>query len=100
MNAERHCLDKIRNLRYLFSIDGICSVRSAKTDRDDEKLCLFGPLAHNSLRESTEGGIFLFFARKLLKSLDSEKEMKGNESEFPFISFHFLARTSRAGCAS
>jgi hypothetical protein len=35
-----------------------------------------------------------------LKSLDSEKEMKGNESEFPFISFHFLARTSRAGCAS
>jgi hypothetical protein len=33
---------------------------------------------------------FYFFARKLLKSLDSEKEMKGNESEFPFISFHFL----------
>jgi hypothetical protein len=62
MNAERHCLDKVRNLRYLFLIDGICAVRSGKTDRDDEKLWLFGPLAHNSLRESTEGGNFLFFS--------------------------------------
>jgi hypothetical protein len=76
MNAERHCLDKIRNLRYLFSIDGICSVRSAKTDRDDEKLCLFGPLAHNSLRESTEGGIFLFFRPQ---AIEKSRFRKGNE---------------------
>src|ERR1700733_184744 len=41
-----------------------------------------------------------FFLRNPLKSLDSEKEMKANFLSFPFISFHFLARTSRAGCAS
>jgi hypothetical protein len=45
---------------------------------------------------------FYFFARNQLKSLDSEKLMKGNESFFPFISLHFLsynfARSSRLGC--
>jgi hypothetical protein len=76
MNAERHCLDKIRNLRYLFLIDGICAVRSGKTDRDDEKLWLFGPLAHNSLRESTEGGNFLFVSAQ---PIEKSRFGKGNE---------------------
>src|SRR3984885_10431417 len=47
-------------------------------------------MAHNSLRESTEGGNFLFFLRNPLKSLDSEKEMKANFLSFPFISLHEL----------
>jgi len=34
---------------------------------------------------------FIFFARNRLKSPDSEKEMKGNERSFPFISFRGLS---------
>jgi hypothetical protein len=34
---------------------------------------------------------FIFLARNLLKSLDSEKEMKANKSNFPFICFRLLA---------
>jgi hypothetical protein len=32
----------------------------------------------------------IFIGRNPLKSPDSEKKMKGNENNFPFISFHFL----------
>ena len=42
-------------------------------------------------------GFFIFFACNPLKRLDSEKEMKGNESNFPFVSFHFLAFAFAAG---
>jgi hypothetical protein len=37
---------------------------------------------------------FIFFRRNPLKSPDSEKEIKGNESNFPFISFLFLSSSS------
>jgi hypothetical protein len=37
--------------------------------------------------------IFIWIRRNPLKSPDSAKEMKGNESFFPWISLHFLART-------
>jgi hypothetical protein len=33
---------------------------------------------------------FYFFVRNLLKTQDSQKLMKANESNFPFILFHFL----------
>jgi hypothetical protein len=45
----------------------------------------------------------IFIRRNALKSLDSEKLMKGNESYFPFISFHWLSfvfgRSSRTVAA-
>jgi hypothetical protein len=37
------------------------------------------------------GDFFIFFRRNPLKSPDSEKQIKGNESKFPFIYFHWLA---------
>jgi hypothetical protein len=43
-------------------------------------------------RAASEGNDFFIRIRcNPLKSPDSEKEMKGNESLFIFISFHFLA---------
>jgi hypothetical protein len=52
-------------------------VLSASVDgRDDEKLWLFGPLAYNSLRESSEGEIFLFFRPQ---AIEKSRFRKGNE---------------------
>jgi len=46
----------------------------------------------NSGRDLTRRGIFfIFFGCNPLKSPDSEKLMKANESNFPFICFHLLA---------
>ena len=42
--------------------------------------------------------IFLFFARNLLKSPNSEKYMKRNESDFAFILLLFLCVNSLSGC--
>ncbi|HSU99177.1 MAG TPA: hypothetical protein VLI91_03645, partial [Roseiarcus sp.] len=44
-----------------------------------------------SARVESAPDFLIFFARNPLKGLDSEKEMKGNERFFPFISFHFLS---------
>jgi hypothetical protein len=42
-------------------------------------------------RAETEGNFFIFFFRNPLKRLDSEKEIKANESSFAFFYFHLLA---------
>jgi hypothetical protein len=50
---------------------------SASVDgRGDEKRWLFGPLAYNSLREATEGQIFLFFRPQ---ATEKSRFGKGNE---------------------
>jgi hypothetical protein len=51
--------------------------------------------AIGTFREPENGRrkIFIWIRRNPLKSPDSAKEMKGNESFFPWISLHFLART-------
>jgi hypothetical protein len=48
------------------------------------------PKTQNATPDRT-ADFFIFFARNPLKSPDSEKLMKGNESKFAFISFHGLA---------
>ena len=66
-----------------------------------ENLCAFraqlsalGSFTNNLGREfAGAADFFIFFARNPLKRPDSEKEMKGNESFFPFISFPFLSFT-------
>src|ERR1700733_8584967 len=48
--------------------------------------------AHNLRREPNgEEIFFILIGRNPLKSPDSEKEMKGNKGNFPFISFRQLA---------
>jgi hypothetical protein len=42
-------------------------------------------------RVGPKGDFFIFFARNPLKSPDSEKLLKENESNFPFICFHKFA---------
>jgi hypothetical protein len=54
-----------------------------------------GNSAHPGTRVKRWPNLFIF-ARNQLKSLDSEKLMKGNESFFPFISLHFLSYNLRA----
>jgi hypothetical protein len=52
------------------------------------------PLTRNLRGEQDGAGFFYFFLRNALKSLDSEKFMKGNESNFAFISLLFLSLSS------
>jgi hypothetical protein len=66
-------IDKIRNLRYVFTLAESQS-RSPKDGREDEKLWLFETLAHNLSREPERGGDFLnYMACNPLKRLDSKK---------------------------
>ena len=55
------------------------------------RCCLRGPRPQPGTRVRTAADFFIFFPYNSLKSLDSEKEMKGNEKKFPFISFHGLS---------
>jgi hypothetical protein len=52
---------------------------------------------HNLGGELSQRRFFYFFDCNPLKSLDSEKEMKANESVFAFIYFHLLAANSPVG---
>jgi hypothetical protein len=54
---------------------------------------VFGPQPET--RVGRERNFFIFFARNPLKSPDSEKLMKANESYFAFICFHLFERISR-----
>jgi hypothetical protein len=84
--AARHCswptaidrgvatlLDKIRNMRYIFTLSESLSCLP-KGGREDRKLWLFEMLAHNLPREPGRRRDFLnYIARNPLKRLDPQK---------------------------
>src|SRR3984885_9230693 len=62
----------------------------------DEKIYLRQP----DRRVEGEPNFLSFFARNPLKSHDSEKEMKVNESDFACFYFHFLSLSSTLSCSA
>jgi hypothetical protein len=86
--TQRFSLFKIQNLCYTFYSPPVWNTIFPQCG---------GRRAIGAFREPENGRrkIFIWIRRNPLKSPDSAKEMKGNESFFPWISLHFLARTRR-----
>jgi hypothetical protein len=71
---------------------------AATGERVKERAERVNRFAHNLGRELGCQEFFLLFARNPLKSPDSKKQMKANESYFAFINLHLLAGNSLSGC--
>jgi hypothetical protein len=56
------------------------------------------PTSQPNARARKRVDFFLFMTSNPLKTLDSEKGIKGNKRSFAFISLLFLATNSRQGC--
>ena len=55
--------------------------------------------AHTTWDASSDAEeFFYFFRRNPLKSPNSKKQIKANESYFAFINLHLLSRNSLSGC--
>ena len=87
MSGAWHFLDLIEILSYTSGLSEFSP--RLRSQRRKEETC--APSPQPSARVESGPDFSIFFARNPLKRLDSEKEMKGNERTFSFISFRQLS---------